>query len=584
VPALLARGLTCALFTVLGLVAAPDALGDVFVPADPAPPRAPGAVQCIAGAGDVLVYRRDVGAPTTHPRTPTAAELDASPGQRLLLGSQGGFTSCPTVAAAADGTAVAGFVGLAGRHAVPRIVTRAPGGRFRSPLRVALPGRSGLTPAVAAAPGGWVAAAGVQATTHRQEIAVAVVAPDGTLRSAAVDAGVSTRHRRVEYSSPQVGIDASGAATVAWTRWTVVGERFSGESVRVARSAPGATAWEPARTVAVGRPATDRSSDETHVGLAVAPAGGAVLAWSNAAGLLAMVGDGGGLQPASTLATAAGIGLPAVAMTDDGGAVVAFSEELDSGGRQVSVIRRAAGGAWSAARRISGTPAVVDEPPPEGEPFGAGFTPYDVPLAAALAPGGRALVGWVAHEPGSEVFRSVAATGSADGAWQPARVLSIPTRDSFDAPAAFVDAAGNPRIAWIEHASGMRNRVHADRLADEADAGPIDTTAPVLTVALPRRIHVSRRDRIATLRLAVRCSEACDLRGDIVIPREGLGPEATARLAIAAGSQGAITFHAFGLSALPNDREPRHLRLRVMAADRAGNVTVRSRLVAVARR
>jgi hypothetical protein len=193
-------------------------------------------------------------------------------------------------------------------------------------------------------------------------------------------------------------------------------------------------------------------------------------------------------------------------------------------------------------------------------------------------------VGWVAHEPASDVFRSVAATGSADGAWQPARVLSIPTRDSVDAPAAFVDAAGDPRIAWIERASGVRNRVHADRLADEADAGPIDTTAPVLTVALPRRIHVSRRDRIATLRLAVRCSEACDLRGDVVIPREGRGPEATARLAIAAGSQGALTFHAFGLSALPNDHRPRHLRVRITAADRAGTVTVRTRLAAVVRR
>ena len=140
------------------------------------------------------------------------------------------------------------------------------------------------------------------------------------------------------------------------------------------------------------------------------------------------------------------------------------------------------------------------------------------------------------------------------------------------------------RIAWLERASGVRNRVHADRLVDEADAGPIDTTAPVLTVALPRRIHVSRRDRTATLRLAVRCSEACDLRGDVVIPREGRGPEATARLAIAAGSRGALAFHAFGLSALPNDRRPRHLRLRVTAADRAGNFTARTRLAAVVRR
>jgi hypothetical protein len=82
----------------------------------------------------------------------------------------------------------------------------------------------------------------------------------------------------------------------------------------------------------------------------------------------------------------------------------------------------------------------------------------------------------------------------------------------------------------------------------------------------------------------VRCSESCDVQGDITVPRRGNEPALIARRSVAPGSPAVLTLRQLGRSALLTDPRPRHLRLRVMASDRAGNVTMRSWLVAVARR
>ena len=545
----------------LALAAAPHALGDVFVPADPAAPRALGSVRCVTGAGDVLVYQRDE---RGGPFPPTAAELDAGPAQRYTLAHQHRLSSCPTAAAAADGTAVAGFVAAPGASAVPRIAVRPSGGRFGGPLSVALPGASALTPAVAAAPGGWVAAALVQATrAHRSEVAARVVAPDGTPRNVVIDAGTASA---TEYSPPRVGIDSSGAATVAWTRWSSTGERLSDERVRVARSAPGATAWEPTRELGGGRRLADAPTAPTHVGLAVAPAGRVLAAWSTASGVSAVEGAAAGLGPATALASGAGIASPEVALADDGAAVVAYSQSDDPAA--IFVVHRAAGGPWSAAR-LSGAPAHEGGDPPEGRPI---IEDRAVSVPTALASDGRAIVAWRVRETVSVTNRVVAAAGRAGGAWEPVLALSVPTRDTVGTPSAFLGAAGDPRVAWIEDSLGPRGRLRADRLVADVDAGPADTAAPVLTVALPQTLRVSRRGRVAPLRLKVRCSERCDVRGEL--------GDAIAHRAIAVGGAALLRF---GPTVLV-DPGVRHLRLRVMAADRAGNVTVRSRLVAVARR
>jgi hypothetical protein len=81
------------------------------------------------------------------------------------------------------------------------------------------------------------------------------------------------------------------------------------------------------------------------------------------------------------------------------------------------------------------------------------------------------------------------------------------------------------------------------------------------------------------VRITVRCSQACDVRALVQLP--GLeAPESDAVRALTAGRTNHVTVRE-SRGAFLLDPRPRHLRLRVIAADRAGNVSQRSRLVAV---
>ncbi len=521
-----------------------------LVPADPLPPPAPGAVTCIAAAGDAVAYLRR--------RVP---QLDA-PRQRIALAPAGVDQVCPTVAAAADGTAVAGFLAVPGDilSSSPRIVIRRPGGAFGPALRVGAP-RNPATlaaPAVAAAPGGWLAAAWVQ-DAERSELVAAVVAPDGAVRTTVLDSGPLLE---TGYSWPRIGIDATGAATAAWTHWTLVGAtRPTLEHARMARSAPTGGAWGPVRDLGVGDRGSEDSQIPARMGLAVTPGGRALAAWTNGLAVRAVEGDAAPV----TLASLAGVGVPVVALNEDGAALVAFPQVNPSDDRDIGVLAvdRAAGGPWSPARRLAAPRR--DEPDANVD---------NLPLATALAPDGRALVAWPVLDLSAGFDRILVATRSA-GAWTPARTLSIPTRASVGAPAAWVDAAGDPRVAWIEDAARLR----ADRLVAGAQ---LDTSAPHLTATLPRAMRVNG-DGIRPVRLSVRCSESCDVLAAILVPGGDSVPEADAVRAVPAGKTVHITIRQQGDSFLPSPA-PRHLRLRVIAADRAGNVAERSRLVAVNRR
>jgi hypothetical protein len=414
-----------------------------LVPADPLPPSAAGAITCVAAAGDAVAYlRRNV------------PQLDAA-GQRLTLAPPGVDQACPTVAVAADGTAVAGFLAIPGDilSSSPRIVVRRPGGAFGPALGVGAPRNPAAlaAPAVAAAPGGWLAAAWVQDADQAQLVA-AVVAPDGSVRTSVLDTGPLFE---TGYTSPRIGIDSTGAALVAFPQVN---------------------------------PADDRDI--------------AVLAVDRSAGT------------------------------------------------------------WSVARRLAA---------PKHDEADADVD--NLPLATALAPDGRALVAWPVLDLSAGFDRILIATGAAGG-WTRPGTLSLPTRESVGAPAAWVDAAGDPSVAWIEDPARLR----AVRLV--AGAQP-DTTPPRLTATLPRTMRVNRAG-IRPVRLSVRCDEACDVRAAVLVPGGDSVPEADAGRAVPAGRTVRITIRQQGQSFLPAPR-PRHLRLRVIAADRAGNVAQRSRLVAVNR-
>jgi hypothetical protein len=400
-------------------------------------------------------------------------------------------------------------------------------------------------------------------------------------RRAVLDGGSVTASRSTEYSAPRVGVDANGASTVAWTRWMVAGGRGSLEHVRLAHSAPGGIAWEPARDLGISTEGSDRSDADPHVGLATAPAGQVLVAWPDGAAIRAVEGGEDGVRPAVALAAGNRAGLPAVALADSGAAVVAFSQLGTDGAASITAIHRAPGAAWSAAR-VSGAPAGQGDDAPEGRPV---FELNDaVALASALAPDGRAVVAWEVTEPVRLIDRVVAATGRPGEAWDPVRVLSVPTRDSVGAPSAFVDDTGYPRVAWIERTFGPRGRLRTDRIIPDAGAPVADTTPPAVTVALSGSVRLSRTGSVAPLRLSVRCSEACDVRADLVIPQSGLLPEAMASGGVRARQETRLAFRDLGGPRLRTRPGVRHLRLRVLAADRAGNVTERTRLVALVRR
>jgi hypothetical protein len=535
-----------------------------LVPADPLPPPAAGAVSCVAAAGDAVAYLRETG----HASDPDAArkvpQLDAA-GQRLTLAPASSDQDCPTIAVAADGTAVAGFIAVPGDilSSSPRIVVRRPGATFGPARGVGAPRNPALlaAPAVAAAPGGWVAAAWVQ-EADSSELAVAVVAPDGTMHTTVLDSGPLFD---TGYSWPQVGIDASGAATVAWTRWDMGKARPALEHARLARSASGGATWEPVRDLGTGERGSSDSQGPARVGLSVTPGGGMLAAWTNGLAVQAVEDDGAPV----TVASLAGAGVPVVTRTDAGAALVAFPQLNPSDDRDIGVyaVDRAAGGPWSAPRRIA-APARLHAD--------TGAEVDDLPLATALAPDGRALIAWPVLDFPASLDRMLVATGTIGSGYGPARVLSIPTRERVGAPAAWVDASGDPRVAWIEGSTSGRARLRADRLA--ANPPALDTTAPRLTATLPRTVRVDHRG-IRPVHITVRCSEACDVRALVQLP--GLeAPEADAVRTAPAGRTARVTVREQGGSFLLTPR-PRHLRLRVIAADRAGNVSERSRLAVV---
>src|SRR5262249_28660602 len=227
----------------------------------------------------------------------------------------------------------------------PRIVVRRPGGTFGPALGVGAPRNPDLlfAPAVAAAPGGWVAAAWVQ-DAERSELAAAIVAPDGTVHTTVLDSGPLFE---TGYSWPRIGIDASGAATAVWTRWTLVGAtRPTLEHVRLARSAQAAGAWGPTRDLAVGGSGDEDDQIAARVGLAVTPGGGMLAAWTNGLAVGTVEGDG----PPVTVASLSGAGVPVVALNDAGAALVAFPQLNPADDRDIAgyAADRAAGGPGAA--------------------------------------------------------------------------------------------------------------------------------------------------------------------------------------------------------------------------------------------
>jgi hypothetical protein len=560
----------------------------VLVPADPAP--APGA-QCASGARDVIASVQDTGR--------TSSPLQQSLGTLALRTASGGrrrvglTAECPSVAASADGTAIVGFSVLRRRREGlhPRLTIRRPGTGFSAPIVPAAvdPRASGshvVVPQVAAADGGWVAAAWIEATDHdranQNRVAAVVVAPDGSLRTATFDVGSRNVYGQgVQISPPVVGIDAAGVATVAWTRYRVAtdrrGDHVSEQTVRMARTTPGATTWLPAEDLAAGGddPRSEQADEKPpnpRVGIAVA-GGRVAIAWTTPTQVWIAEGQGSERPLPAPVADIAAASGPAVALGNGGAAVVSFLAPVgppDEREARVLAIDRASPGTWSVPHPLWAPPAREDRY--ESDP--------QSPLAVALADDGKAVVTWMAFS--IEGSQAMAATGRAGGPWTSARFVSAATRSLDFPPAAMVDAAGHPVALWAEIAPGARGRLQADRAIDDA-AAPPDRVPPAVSFTTPRRMPLTRSGLVRP-RALVTCSEACDVRLQLFASPNG-GEIQTAVRSLAAGRRTPISLpldkrHS-EIIRNPNSIEPD--RLEVLVTDRAGNVTRRSRHFTVKR-
>jgi hypothetical protein len=505
------------------LLAAP-ARADVLVPADP-PRRDAGGLSSV---GDIVAYE------LAHD---TAAALAGGTEVELAGGR-------PLVAAAADGTAV--IATFANTTLTARI--RRPGAGFAAPVHL---GKPAAFASAAAAPGGWTAAAWVSWEDDRIE--AAVVDPGGTVHGATLERTTDV------LSIPQVGIDASGHATVAWSRWRVYdgGDRATRQRVRLARFG---TTWSaPEELEHSGASPVFDLPTWAQVALAVTPGGHSLLAWATRDGVKASL-DG---APPQLLATLRDAGSPTAALAEDGSAVVAYARNSE----EILATDRAAGGAWSAPHRISGTP--VKGEPPEGYPFptsdgddGAN----DVELTSAVGADGRAVVTWLADV-------AAVATGHAGGAWTRAREVSTVLGSPLLTPRAALDATGNPFVSWVE-ASGLSaaGTPRAAVLVPVALAPPPDTAAPKLETKLPATIRITRTGKLE-LTIPVRCSEDCDAFIGLAYPADEHEYVLIRARRLRAGVQAHIavrpaSYERIGTAAYSETR----MRVVVEVADRAGNV------------
>lgn len=519
----------CAIVIAALLAFAAPASADVLVPADPPADAAWG----VTAAGDIVAFEHRGGA------TAYAA------GRRLPIT---GFS--PAVAAAADGTAVVAALGR--RGIVIRV--RRPGQPFAAAL--ALGGSASLYE-LAAAPGGWVAAAWLSPQADRVE--AAVVDPSGKVRRALLDRGRNGKRSWTVFSIPQVGIDAAGRATVAWSRWRLSDDGYSGtrQRIRVARSSRGwrTTDLAPGAEPIFGQP------EWPLLDVVVTPGGRSLIAWATKRGIEASE-DG---RAPTTLARARRPGSPTAAMTDDRAALIAYSQA----GR-ILAVDRAAGGAFGARHRLSGRPGPGPEgAPPEGYPWpttDGDDGSDDVALTSALAVDGRAVVGWATGD------GTAAATGRAGAAWTPAGKASLPTRMNDQPPVATLDGAGDPWLVWLESTVfADDSRARGARLVPDALAPAPDTTAPVLTAQLPTTARFGRR---LSLRVPVSCSEACDVRVRILLPDiavPDLAFAVSARWLQPGASATVVITPRSVVQQEWREEPPREITVDVLATDRAGN-------------
>jgi hypothetical protein len=456
------------------------------------------------------------------------ADERLQPEGEVLMGRS--LEDCPAVAVADSGAAAIAASVWRGAERPPRpprlmVAVRDAGSGFAAPVEVTQLVReeAGIRPAVAVAPDGTVIVAwqesydAVGPGEERLTVRVARRPPGGRFGPAQtlVDRARGDDSLGVGLA---IGVDAAGDVTLAWARPRPAqrhGTLTGLSSIEVAVAAPGAPFGAP-RIVAPD------VQDVGAIALAVAPDGRSLLVHDGAGGVRTYERTPGAAAfvQGPTFGSGQYLGRPhpAVALAPDGGAVVAWR----AGGAVVAVTRAGAGAFGSVTPLLRRT----------GD-AGSGFqlfavyastgAPVDADserLRAVAAPGGQAVVGWLVPGavPGAAVSARVALTNATG--LVPAAALGSPSRDVGSVLPWL--GAGGPAAIWTDNRTGAvgaefpvsHGRLHLARAGRPPAAPP--PPAVTLTAAPQRLFHGD------PLMVRARCAAACDLRATIA-PRPSRG-------------------------------------------------------------
>jgi hypothetical protein len=348
----------------------------------------------------------------------------------------GRLTECPEVAVAPGTTPLLVAPTLRSQHDASSALHAADAGG--PPATISPPGVV-ADPSVAIAPNGAAVVAWIDADPLTlDETAYAAIRPAA---GKPFDPPVRLGAAATFGASPVAAIDAAGRATVAWDG---IGGRQGTRELTVATSAlPGERFTAPQRL------APDDGEEGDEIALAVSPAGRTLV-----------VAASGSLTAFERLAGAtrfAPVALPpshspielAVALADDGGAVIAYS----SAPVPAFALLRRPGAAFGADQALQPATSPADDA--SGPLLGEAASPlYDANaghIAALLTPDSRVLVTWTVPGDPRRASAARASRGTLSGGMSPATSLGSPCRATNGAQPSML-ADGSLVAAWTDNA------------------------------------------------------------------------------------------------------------------------------------
>ncbi len=359
----------------------------------------------------------------------------------LNLSEAGQNAGQPEVAVDSAGDAVAVWYRSDGSNTIIQSAERPAGGAWSEPVNLSEEGQNAEKPQVAVDPQGNAVAVWRRNDGSKYRIQAATRPPGGAW-SEAVDLSEAGENA----SEPRVAIDSQGNAVAVWQR--PVGP----STVVQSAERPAGGAWSAAVTISP----SEKGASVPYV--AVDPQGNAVAVWRYFDGTNLIIQSAerpaGGAWSAAVRISAEGQNAesPQVAVDPQGDAVAVWFRE---GGTEkiIQSAERPAGGAWSEPVNLSAEEQIAVE------------------AQVAVDSQGDAVALWRRREGSNDIIES--AERPAGGAWSGPVELSAKGQDA-ESPRVAVDPGGDAVAVWHIYASGDEFIQGAARPAGGAWSEPVE--------------------------------------------------------------------------------------------------------------